>query len=137
MKPLRPLAVLAIAAGLVCASGVAASAAPAAALIHASASSVVEPVHDNTLPPGHCAIKHLDLRTYYDGCVHWTNYACVALHHFNIKPPSYVSDGCEQAVDLYTGKNETGHAICIPGGHASGALHTKYHSFRITGGGAC
>ena len=133
------LAVLAIALGVVCASGVAAAAAPAAATapIHASASSAVEPLHAGSLAPAHCAIRNGFFRTYYDGCVHWTKYACVALHHFNIKPPSCVSDGCEQAVDLFSGANETGRIICIPGGHASGPLHTKWHSFRITGGAAC
>lgn len=127
MKPLRSLAVLVTAVGLVCAPSVAAVAAPTAATapIHASASTVS------------CKIKNGYVRTYYDGCVHWTKYACVALHHFNIKPPNYVSDGCLQAVDLWTGPNETGHAICIPGQHASGFLHTKYHSFEITGGGTC
>jgi hypothetical protein len=140
MKPPRSLAAFAIAAGLVYASGAAAAAAPAAATapIHASASSAVEPLHADALPPApDCAIAGSDFRTYYDGCAHWSNYACVALHHFNITPPNYVSDGCAQAVDLLSGENETGHAICIPSGSASGYLHTAWHSFEITGSGAC
>jgi hypothetical protein len=139
MKPLRSLAVLAFAVGLVCASGVAGVAASAAATapIRPSASSAVEPLHADELSPGpDCAVKGGDFRTYYDGCAHWTNYACVALHHFNISPPNYVSDGCQQVVDLYESKNEKGHSICIGHG-ASGYLHTKWYSFEITGSGAC
>jgi hypothetical protein len=136
----RSLAALAI-AGLVCASGIAATAAPASAtpLIRASASSTVEPVHANAQSPAtdSCPYKSDDFRTYYDGCVHWTNWACVALHHFNINPPDYVSNGCAQAIDLWSGNNETGHAICIAGLHVSGFLYNLWLSFSITGGGAC
>lgn len=87
--------------------------------------------------PAHCAVQSGYVRTYYNGCVNWTRYACVALHHFNISPPSYVSDGCFQAVQLWSGQNETGRVICIPAHTASGPLNTNWHSFKITGGGAC
>ncbi len=138
MKPLRSLAALALAAGLVCASGVAAAAAPAgaAAPIRTSASSAADSLHANG-SAADCAIDTGYFRTYYDGCAHWTNYVCVAGHHFNISPPSYVSDGCEQTAQLWSGENETGSVICIPAMSASGYLHTAWHSFDITGSGAC
>jgi hypothetical protein len=141
MKPLRSLAALAI-AGLLCMGGVAASAAPAGAAASArvSASSAVEPLHANELPQvsNSCPFRGTHFTTYYDGCVHWTNYACVALHHFNISPPSFVSNSCLQAVDLFSGSGETGTIICIPGQRKSGPLAPgRWHSFRITGGGAC
>ena len=144
MKPLRSLAALAMAAGLVCASGAAAATAPAAAAaptaasasIHASAGNAVAPLHANEVATT-CPQQSGHVRTYYNGCVNWTSYVCVALHHFNISPPNYVSNDCEQTIQLWTGGGETGHAICIPGHHASGFLHTKYHSFDITGNGAC
>jgi hypothetical protein len=140
MKPLRSLAALAI-AGLLCAGGVAATAMPAAATAgaHASASSAVEPLHANALVPANAACPYHSgyFTTYYNGCVHWTNWACVSLHHFNISPPNYVSNDCPQAVQLWSGQNETGHAICIGGLSRSGYLHTAWHSFRITGSGTC
>jgi hypothetical protein len=141
MKPLRSLAALAI-AGLLCMGGVAATAAPAGAAPGArvSASSAVEPLHANALPQvdNSCPFQGMHFTTYYDGCVHWTNYACVALHHFNISPPSFVSNSCLQAVDLFSGSGETGTIICIPGQHKSGPLAPgRWHSFRITGGGTC
>ena len=83
-----------------------------------------------------CAVASGVFRTYYNGCVNWTNYACVAGHHFNITPPNYVSDGCNQTIQLWSGANETGSVICIPHG-PSGYLHTAWHSFDITGSGAC
>lgn len=141
MKPPRWLAALAI-AGLVCVGGVAAAAAPAGAAtgIGTSTSSAAAPLHANALPQvsSSCPFRtpHY-FTTYYDGCVHWTKYACVALHQFNISPPSFVSNSCLQAVDLFSGSGETGRIICIPGEHMSGPLNTKWHSFRITGGGTC
>jgi hypothetical protein len=141
MKPLRSLAALAI-AGLLCMGGVAATAAPAgaAAGAHVSASSTVEPLHANALQQANktCPFRGTHFTTYYDGCVHWTNYACVALHEFNITPPNYVSNNCLQAVDLFSGSGETGSIICIPGQHKSNLLAAgRWHSFRITGGGTC
>ena len=141
MKPFRSLAALAI-AGLLCMGGVAATAAPAGAAAGArvSASSAVEPLHANAVPQvsNTCAFRGTHFTTYYNGCVNWTNYACVALHHFNISPPSFVSNNCFQAVDLFSGSGETGTIICIPAHHMSGALAAgRWHSFRITGGGAC
>jgi hypothetical protein len=140
MKPLRSLAALAI-AGLVCAGGIAAVAAPASATagVSASASSVAEPLHANALSSAtDCPWqKPYYFTTYYDGCVHWTKYACVALHHFNISPPNYVSNSCPQAVDLFSRSGETGSIICIPGNGRSGYLHNPWRSFRITGGGTC
>jgi hypothetical protein len=141
MKPLRSLAALAI-AGLLCMGVVAATAVPAGATAGArvSASSAVEPLHANALPQVNntCQFRGMHFTTYYDGCVRWTNYACVALHHFNISPPSFVSNSCLQAVDLFSGSGETGSIICIPGQHKSGPLAPgRWHSFRITGGGAC
>lgn len=141
MKPLRSLAALVI-AGLVCAGGVAATAAPAGATagVRASAGSTVEPLHANAQSSANASCPYRTphyFTTYYDGCVHWTKYACVALHQFNISPPNYVSNSCLQAVDLFSGSGETGSIICIPGEHRSGYLHTRWHSFRITGGGTC
>jgi hypothetical protein len=117
-------------------------AAPAAATapIRASASSAAEPLRADALSPAAdgCAIETGWFRSYYDGCAHWAKYVCVALHHFNLSPtPSYVSDGCLQAVDLFSGENETGKSICIPGMSASGYLHTAWHSFEITGQPVC
>lgn len=85
----------------------------------------------------HCPVRGTHFTTYYDGCVHWVNYACVTFHHFNISPPDFVTDGCPQAVDLWTGSNETGHAICVPGGHWTGFLQTHRKSFEIQDGGIC
>lgn len=141
MKPRRWLAALAV-AGFLCMGGVAATAAPAGAAAGArvSASSAVEPLHANAVPQvsNTCAFRGTHFTTYYDGCVHWTRYACVALHQFNISPPSFVSNSCFQAVDLFSGSGETGTIICIPAHHMSGALASgRWHSFRITGGGAC
>lgn len=140
MKPVRSLAALVI-AGLVCAGGMAATAAPAAATagVHASASSAVESLHANALAQVNDCPYHRPyyFTTYYDGCVHWTNYHCVTGHQFNISPPDYVSNTCPQAVDLYPNPNEGGHAICIGGDSRSGYLHNPWRSFRITGGGAC
>lgn len=119
-------------------SAIAAQAAPAAAApVQASAGSAVEPLHANKVPATGCHVQRGYVRTYYNGCVNWTKYQCVALHKFNISPPNYVADGCIQTVQLWTGSGETGHAICIPGYTSSGYLHTSYHSFDITGGGAC
>jgi hypothetical protein len=140
MKPFRSLAALAI-AGLLCLGG-AATAAPAGATVgaHVSASSAVEPLRANALPQvaTTCPFRGMHFTTYYDGCVHWTKYACVALHHFNISPPSFVSNSCLQAVDLFSRSGERGTIICIPGQHKSHRLAAgRWHSFRITGGGTC
>jgi hypothetical protein len=120
-------------------SATAAQAAPAvtASPVHASAGNAAMALHANAAPAVGCAVENGYVRTYYNGCVNWTRYQCVALHHFNISPPDYVSDGCYQTVQLWSGQNETGHAICIPGHTASGHLNTSWHSFKITGSGAC
>ena len=140
MKPRRVLSALALAAGLVCASGFVAAAAPAAAAtpISAHAGNAADSSHATEAAAASCAIQTGYFRSYYDGCVHWTKYACVAGHHFNLSPtPNYVSDGCHQTVQLWSGNNETGSVICIGAMSASGYLHTAWHSFDITGSGAC
>lgn len=140
MRALLWLAALAIAA-FVSAPGVAAIAAPTAAatLTHSSVSSAVEPLHANELPTvtSHCPYHSNHFTTYTDGCRHWINWACVTFHHFNISPPDFASNDCPQAVDLWTGKNETGHAICVPGDHRTGHLNTARRSFKIQDGGTC
>jgi hypothetical protein len=147
MKLHRSLAAFAMAAGLVCASGAAAAvmapaaaAAPAAAgaSSHASAGNAVIPLRANEVSAlKTCPKQSGHVRTYYNGCTNWTSYVCDAGRHFNISPPDYVSNDCIQTVQLWTGSGESGHAICIPGYHASNLLSTKYHSFDITGNGAC
>jgi hypothetical protein len=140
MKPFRSLIVLAI-FGLICGPAVTAIAAPATAttLIHASASSAVEPSHANAVPANssHCPRHTGKFTIYYDGCTKWINYACVTGHHYNISPPDYASSDCAQAINLWTGAGETGHAICIGAQGYTGLLGTKYHSFNIKDGGTC
>jgi len=139
MKKLCSLAALVI-VGLIYGTGVAAVATPAAAVtasIHASANSAVQPLHVNPLVNTTCPFHTRFFTTYYHGCANWTNWACVALHHFNISPPAFVSNDCLQAVDLFSGQNETGSIICIPGERVSGPLNNPWRSFRITGGGTC
>jgi hypothetical protein len=87
MKKICLLAALAI-VGLVYAPGVA-IAAPAVTVtapIDASANGPVQPLHVNPSPLINttCSYHSRYFTTYTDGCVHWTNWACVALHHFNI-----------------------------------------------------
>jgi hypothetical protein len=147
MKLPRSLAALAMAAGLICASGAAAAvtasaaaAAPVAAgaSVHVGAGNAATPLRANQLSAAvTCPQQSNHVRTYYNGCTNWTSYICDAGHQFNISPPDYVSNDCIQTVQLWTGSGESGHAICIPGRHASNLLSTKYHSFDITGNGAC
>jgi hypothetical protein len=126
MKLNRSLAAFAMAAGLVCASGITAAAtAPAAA-----ASNEVAALKT-------CPQQASHARTYYNGCASWTSYICTAGHKFNISPPDYFSNDCVDTVQLWTGSNETGVAICIPHYHASNLLSTQYHSFDITSKTAC
>jgi hypothetical protein len=140
MRPIRSVAVFAI-AGLVGALGVAAvSAVPAAASasIHASASSAVRPSHANgPAVDTTCPFHSNRFVTYYGGCGSWINWSCSQGNTHSINPPAYVSNDCAHDVLMYSNSNETGSTLCIAPFSKTHHLNNPWRSFVVRGGTSC
>lgn len=140
MKPIRSLAVFAI-AGLVGGLGVAAvTALPAAAKtpVHVSTSTTVRSTHQvNASAVSNCRFHSNRFVTYYGNCTSWINWSCAQGNQHSIRPPTFVSNDCAHDALLFTNSNETGRTLCIRPFSKTGRLSPIWHSFRIRVGFTC
>jgi hypothetical protein len=140
MKPIRSVAVFAI-AGIVSALGIAAAAAVPAvaqASIHASAGSAVRSAQANAQAADvTCPFRSNRFTTYYGGCGSWIKWSCAQGNTHSMNPPDYVSNDCAHDVLMYSNSNETGSTLCIAPFTRTKQLNGFWRSFIVRSGTSC